>query len=517
MIENGIETQMSIPDTAQQNGRVERFQQTIINGAEAMQHHAGLSNGFWIYAVKAKLHAYNVTPIKRADYKTPTELWSGIKPNISHLRVFGCQAWVHTLKKRRSKLEPKSQAMIFIGYEPGSKGYQFWDAAHQRIEISRDVKFNETLFPAQESKKIRASLNDLPISESDSESDQSGLELVIPAQPPPWPPSPGQSTPKKQTHLNPPIALPAVPQGAQPSGSGQIPAIPEPPIPRYSLRQTKEHLAHQPQLSTENINTTLANMFQEVPNSYREAMNLEDSDKWLATSQKEFDGLAEMGVWKLVDHPSNRKTIKCRWTYVLKADGRYKARLVAKGYTQVQGIDYEETFSPVARYESIRYLLAHVALLDWEIEAMDVKLAYLHGVLDEEIYMEQPEGFIAKGEENKVCRLVRSLYGLKQAGRVWNRTFVHTIKKKLGFNTIHSDVGVYILHCHHKRGDSNMDMILILYVDNLLLLGEDLSKIEDIKCQLGKLYQMEDLGPASSYLGIQITRDRNTHAIWINQ
>ena len=122
-------------------------------------------------------------------------------------------------------------------------------------------------------------------------------------------------------------------------------------------------------------------MFQEAPNSYLEALNLEDSDKWLATSQEEFNGLTEMGVWKLVERPSNHKTIK--WTYVLKSDGRYKARLVAKGYTQVQGIDYEETCSPVARYESIQYLLTHAALLNWEIEAMDVKLAYLHRVLEE--------------------------------------------------------------------------------------------------------------------------------------
>ena len=121
--------------------------------------------------------------------------------------------------------------MIFVGYEQGSKGYQFWDAAHQRIEISRDVKFNETLFPAQEAKKIQASTNDPPISESDNESDQSGLELVIPAQPPPRPLSPGQSTPPKaQTHPNPPIAPPAVPQGMQPSGSGQKLAVPEPPV-----------------------------------------------------------------------------------------------------------------------------------------------------------------------------------------------------------------------------------------------------------------------------------------------
>ena len=234
-------------------------------------------------------------------------------------------------------------------------------------------------------------------------------------------------------------------------------------------------------------------------------------------SQEEFDGLTEMGVRKLVDCPSNCKTIKCRWTYVLKADGCYKVRLITKGYTQVQGIDYQETFSPVARYESIQYLLTHAMLQDWEIKAMDVKLAYQHGLLEEEIYMEQLEGFIAKGDEDKVCRLMHSLYGLKQAGLVWNRTFAHTIKKKLGFNTIHSDAGVYVLHCHHKRGDSEMDMILILYVDNLLHLGEDQSKIEDIKCQLGKLYQIKDLGPASSYLGIRITRDHDWQTIWIDQ
>ena len=140
------------------------------------------------------------------------------------------------------------------------------------------------------------------------------------------------------------------PLGSQPSGSGALPAAPAILTPQYSLHPTKECIAHHSQQSSgENINAILANMFQEVPNLYQEAMNSEDRDKWQAASQEEFDGLTEMGVWRLVDRPSNHKTIKCRWTYVLKADGRYKARLVAKGYTQVQGIDYEETFSPVAR------------------------------------------------------------------------------------------------------------------------------------------------------------------------
>ena len=196
LAENGIEYQTSMPDSPQQNARAERFQQTIINGAEAMQHHAGLSNGFWIYVVKAKLHTYNVTLIKCADYKTLKELWSGQKPNISHLRVFGCLAWVHILKKRRHKLQPKSRAMIFIGYEPGSKGYQFWDAAHQHFEISRDVKFKETRFPATESKMTQsfpAPPSDRQIPESDNESDSSGLDLVNLAQPPTRPHTPGHT------------------------------------------------------------------------------------------------------------------------------------------------------------------------------------------------------------------------------------------------------------------------------------------------------------------------------------
>ena len=222
-------------------------------------------HSFWIYAVKANLHTYNVALIKRADYKTPTELWSSIKPNISHLRVFGCYTWAHILKKRRHKLDPKSRDMIFIGYEMGSKEYQFWDAAHHHIKISHNVKFNETLFPVQEATTSWASANDLPIFQSDNESDTSGLELVIPAQSPPRLPSPGLSALRpqrspKQIHPHPPFAPPGVLLGMQPSGSGQPPAQPEIPKPQYSLHPTKERQAHQPQPSGDNINTILVNM-----------------------------------------------------------------------------------------------------------------------------------------------------------------------------------------------------------------------------------------------------------------
>ena len=228
-----------MPDSPQQNGQVERFQQTIINGAEAMQHHAGLSNGFWIYAVKAKLHMYNVTPIKHADYKTPKEFWSGQKPNISHLQVFGCLAWVHILKMRRHKLQPKSRVMIFVGYEPGSKGYQFWDTAHQCFEISRDVKFEETRFPAQESKltqSIPAPLSDHQIPESDNESNSLGLDVVNLAQPPTRPPIPSHTA----SGLTP--GSPQIPRAPRHSNT-PLPdmetAPSQPSTPQYLFRPTK--------------------------------------------------------------------------------------------------------------------------------------------------------------------------------------------------------------------------------------------------------------------------------------
>ena len=231
-------------------------------------------------------------------------------------------------------------------------------------------------------------------------------------------------------------------------------------------------------------------------------------------SKEEYDNLIEMGTWKLVLLPCDKRPIKCRWRYVIKADGRFKARLVAKGFTQVQGIDYKVTFSPVSRYKSIRYIPAHAALLDWEVEAMDVKTAFLYGELKEEIYMEQQEGFVVKGQEKKVCKLVKSMYGLKQARRVWYELIADTLRRKLGFERIHSDAGVYVL-C--QRGGNQTKIILILYVNDLLLMGNDLSMINKIKKKLGEAYHMKDLGATQSYLGIWITRDRAHQCIWIDQ
>ena len=136
----------------------------------------------------------------------------------------------------------------------------------------------------------------------------------------------------------------------------------------------------------------------------------------MAACREELEALRKRKVYELVDRPNRRKVTKNRWVFDVKTDGRKKARVVAKGYAQIEGLDYDQVFSPVVRFETVRLILALAALEDMHISGLDVRNAYLYGKLDEEIYMEQPEGFKVPGQEHKVYWLLHALYGLKQAG-----------------------------------------------------------------------------------------------------
>jgi Reverse transcriptase (RNA-dependent DNA polymerase) len=141
--------------------------------------------------------------------------------------------------------------------------------------------------------------------------------------------------------------------------------------------------------------------------------------EWKAACHEELESLRRRKVFELVDPPKDRKIIRNRWVFDLKFNGRKKARLVAKGFSQIEGVDYDEIFSPVVRFETVQIMIALAALKKWHIQGLDVKTAFLYGELDEELYMEQPEGFKVKGQEGKVMRLKRAIYGLKQAALAW--------------------------------------------------------------------------------------------------
>ncbi|GJT21829.1 retrotransposon protein, putative, ty1-copia subclass [Tanacetum coccineum] len=207
-------------------------------------------------------------------------------------------------------------------------------------------------------------------------------------------------------------------------------------------------------------------------------------------------------VWELVELPPNAKTAVHKWLFKKKTntDGTvhtYKSRLVAKGFTQTYEVDYEETFSPVADIRAIRILIAIAVFYDYEIWQMDVKTAFLYGHLSEEVYMTQPEGFVNPKYPNHVCKLKRSIYGLKQASRQWNKRFDDEIKK-FDFTQNRDEPCVY------QKASGSYVTFLILYVDDILIMGNNIPMLQDVKSYLGKCFAMKDLGEAAYILGIKI-------------
>jgi hypothetical protein len=189
---------------------------------------------------------------------------------------------------------------------------------------------------------------------------------------------------------------------------------------------------------------------------------------------------------------------------------KYKARLVAKGYSQVEGIDFGDIFSPVAKLTFIRFLLSIAIAFDLEVEQMDVKTTFLHRDLEEEIYMKQPKGFVVKGKKELVCNIKKSLYGLKKSPRMWYQNFDTYI---LGLGFVRSRVD----QCVYSKKVGNHFIYVVMYVDDMLLVGNNMDAIKEVKSHLSFKFDMKDLGDANFILGLEIKRDRANMKLWLNQ
>ena len=249
--------------------------------------------------------------------------------------------------------------------------------------------------------------------------------------------------------------------------------------------------------------------------SIQEALTGPYADEWRRAMKEEFNALSEIGTWTLTERPENRKVIGSRWVLRTKydADGnieRRKARLVAKGYNQQPGMDFTETFAPVARQSSIRTLLAISAELGLKLYQLDVVLAYINGDLEEEIYMEQAEGFEVPGSEDLVYSLKRSIYGLKQSGRQWFKKLDQKLKI-LGLEQLSGDKCVYI------RKNKESTLIVAVYVDDRIVTTDQIEAFEKLKDDLSREFKMKDLGRLHHCLGIEFEQDVNTNAVFMFQ
>ena len=237
----------------------------------------------------------------------------------------------------------------------------------------------------------------------------------------------------------------------------------------------------------------------EEPNNYMQAMK---DKNWKLAMEREIESIKKNGTWKLTKPPTDQKVIGLKWIFKLKkdADGRivkYEARLVAKGYVQQYGIDFEEIFAPVTRLETVRLLLALAAKNNWEVHHLDVKTAFLNGEISEDVYIVQPEGFEIVGQEHMVYKLLKALYGLRQALRAWYAK-LNSCLESLGFLRCPYEHAVY------TKKEGNENLLIAVYVDDLLVTGSSKTMIEQFKKQMNLKFEMSDLGKLSYYLGMEV-------------
>lgn len=241
------------------------------------------------------------------------------------------------------------------------------------------------------------------------------------------------------------------------------------------------------------------------PETLEEALTSTDSEKWKVAMGEELENLERNGTWNIVPRPNGRKVVKCKWVFKRKYDKdgcieRYKARLVARGYTQIEGIDYKETFCPVIKSKSIRTLLAFSVEQDWQVHQLDITAAYLNGKLSETVFMELPPMNLHEKQSEEVCLLKKSLYGLHQSGREWN-ICLDKFLKSAKLTRSRADPCVYF--------DKKRKLIVGVYVDDLLVMSSEVSTIQEFKTNIGTVFEIKDLGEINHLLSIRITRNKD--------
>ncbi|GJU04041.1 retrotransposon protein, putative, ty1-copia subclass [Tanacetum coccineum] len=471
--EHGIIAHRTPPYTPQNNRVSERRNRTLLDMVRSMMSQTTLPKSFWDYALETAARILNMVPTKKVD-KTPYEIWHGQAPKLSYLRVWGCEAFVkHDTLTKPDKLDPRSFKCIFIGYPKETTGYSFYSPSEKKVFVARNAKFFESKLLDL---KASGSVEDLE--EIQEEDTNPSVDTSLNHE------EDDQEIDEPQSDIN--------------------------PIRRSTrTRRPTDRLC----LYIDAEEHELGDLGE--PANYKAALLDPESKKWLDAMNVEMQSMKDSDVWVLVELPPNARTVGSKWLFKKKTDMDgavyiFKARLVAKGFTQTYGVDYEETFSPVADIRAIRILIAIAAYYDYEIWQMDVKTAFLNGHLSEEVYMEQPEGFVNPKYPNHVCKLKRSIYGLKQASRQWNKRFDDEIKK-FGFTQNPDEPCVYL------KASGSYVAILILYVDDILLMGNNIPMLQDVKSYLGRSFAMKDLGDAAYILGIKIYRDRSKRLIGLNQ
>lgn len=478
----------------------------------------------------------NLTPSPILDGKTPYELVHGTSPSYDHLRVFGSLCYAHNQDRKGDKFDSRSRKCIFVGYPYGQRGWKLYDLEREVFFVSRDVKFVETEFPFEESINNPSPTSLVPLinpcmdeecmvengHDNDTNADVRGGASEASNEPQSFaPPLETQNCidvvqcssegPETRSNIPP----------TSPLGKGHRIKRPSVKLSDYvtntmiklspstcSSASSHDSGARYPIAHYVNCDrfSHQHRQFLAAVSAGREPMHFSEAvqdERWREAMASEIEALQNNGTWTITTLPPKKKALGCKWIYKIKyhSDGtieRFKARLVILGNHQVEGLDYTETFAPVAKMVTVRTVLAVAAAKAWELHQMDVHNAFLHGDLQEDVYMKLPPGFMTE-HKGMVCKLRKSLYGLRQAPRCWFAK-LSTALKNYGFRQSCSDYSLFTLRT------TTVHLVVLVYVDDLIVSGNDSEAILRFKLYLHRCFHMKDLGRLKYFLGVEVAR-----------
>ncbi|KAM0017117.1 putative RNA-directed DNA polymerase [Helianthus debilis subsp. tardiflorus] len=527
--DKGIDRQFSAPRTPQQNGVAERRNRTLIEAARTMLADSKLPSFFWAEAVSTACYIQNHALVNKRHMKTPYEILEGHKPSVSHFRIFGCPC-VLLLMDSNGKFEVKGDECYFVGYAKGS-AYRVYNKVTKKVVESCNIEWLEenatdarvgpdwlydysALFKSfnilsSDVSVAGESVPKHPLSFEDAEDEAQTQENV----------KHHTIDPPGMVFTQHPTPTPMVNRssaGASISDSAMFPD----PIPEDCIVTSPVvHTTTAPDEGESSNTTTEEEIVPDlaIPTSVQRNHPIENvigpEPGWVDAMHEELNQFEKLGVWKLVKLPAGKRKLGTRWVFRNKQDSagvivRNKARLVVQGFRQIEGLDYDEVYAPVARLEAIRIFLAYASYMGFTVYQMDVKTAFLYGDVKEEIFVEQPPGFVHPDHPEYAYKLDKALYGLHQAPRAWYATLTeHLLAHGYTRGTI--DQTLFI-----KR--VGRDQILVqIYVDDIIFGSTSEYLCKEFERVMKKKFEMSALGEMTLFLGLQVKQ--SSQGILIHQ
>lgn len=496
-IEKGIIQQKSCVYTPEQNGRAERENRTVMESVRTLLHSSQLDKKFWAEAANYATYTLNRAGNSPQKNKTPFEVWFNKKCNLELFKEFGEKVSIHVPKQKRQKLDVKNEVGFFLGYGEEVKGYRIYLPHKNRVEIHRDVVFiPEAVYKNKninETEKVVYLNQDFNI-----EKDLDNVQTVSVVQ---------RNSENNSSDEN--DVFEDIDEHTGVSSETYETSISEPEeylnVDLNTIETKRKRIINKPTWTKDYyLNGELSEsdicFFSEIeePLNLEDAMSGKNSVKWREAMEKELKVLKENNTWCEVPWPENEKVIDSKWVFKIKGGNEFKARLVARGFQQDLEKDLYDIYAPVAKLATFRILLVVASKLGKPVFQMDVRSAFLYGEIDENVYMTLP-GNICNNSK-VVCKLNKSIYGLKKSPKCWNTKFNNLMIEE-GFVRSEND------YCLYTKFFKDSRLFVLIYVDDLLILGTNLDEVENLKSILNGSFHMKDLGVVSQYLGIDVKQN----------